>query len=187
MVSDNLIVSELDDKSIEHGFLSKKSRFELAQGTHAIIVRYKDVFEDLDFAQDRVVESKNFVVKFTVTDEKSLKLATINIKNLESAQSFANSPELTLEDEHKKPLYIQLQKVDDYKLAKQVDIAVNALSLKQSKEQASTVQKASLANHKPKAHNTLIQVNSLTMLKYWWLKASDEEKKNFKKDLGLAN
>ena len=52
-VSDNLIVSEVNDKSVDNGFMGKKSSFELSQGNHALIVRYKDVFEDLDFAEER--------------------------------------------------------------------------------------------------------------------------------------
>ena len=195
-VSDNLIVSKVDDQSIEHGFLGKKSEFELAQGTHAIILRYKDVFEDLDFAEERVVESKEFVVKFIVTNEEQLNLVTINIKNLARAQSFSKSPKLTLKNEHNTELEIQLLKIDDYKLAKQINIAVNTLASKQSmnkhKEPALTTPTSdntpvNLDNNKLKTNNTLLQVNSLAMLKYWWQNASDEEKKYFKNHIILDN
>ena len=192
-VSDNLIVSEVDDQIIEHGFLGKKSVFELEQGPHAILLRYKDVYEDLDFAEDRVVESKEFVANFTVTDEKLLNLSTIEIQNLARAQSFSKSPELTLKNEYKEQLEIQLQKVDDYKLAKQVNIAVNTLASKEIiKEQVLTIPttfntSTALAKNQPKSNNTLIQVNALAMLKYWWQNASDEEKKHFKKYMILDN
>lgn len=191
-VPDNLIISEVDDKSIEHGFLDTKSVFELAQGSHTIILRYKDVFEDLDFAEDRVVESKDFVVKFIVNDEKQLKLTTSEIKNLVHSQAFSKSPELTLKDEHNKQLEIELENVADYKLAKQVDIAVNTFAseqaIKKSKEPVSISNKVSTpkaVNSKQQTHNTLIQINSLSMLKYWWQNASTEEKNHFKQYMVL--
>jgi len=188
-VSDNLIVSEIDDLSVEHGFLGNKSVFELNQGSHTIILRYKDVFENLDFAEDRVVESKEFVVKFTLNEEQQLELSTITIKNLARAQSFSRAPKLILKNERNELLHVELQKVSDYKLAKQVDIAVSTFASKQTiqkpKDSAlalSTTVKAPLASKvsQLKTSNTLIQVNALAMLKYWWQNASNEEKKHFK-------
>lgn len=188
-VSDNLIVSEVDDKMVDHGFISKKSTFTFKKGEHALIVHYKDVFEDLDFAEDRVVESKNFVVKFNVADEKKLNLTTVAINNLAQAKSFSMSPELVLKDERNKQIKMELEKVSDYKMAKQVDIAVNTYVSKQAIEQdkktvlaeTAVVSKSITSSiNKPQATNTLIQVNALAMLKYWWKNASDEEKKHFK-------
>jgi len=188
-VSDNLIVSKVDDQSIKHGFLGKKSEFELAQGSHAIILRYKDVFEDLDFAEERVVESKEFVVKFTISKEEQLNLETKIIKDLAQAQSFAKSPKLKLISDYNEYLVVELQTVADYKLAKQVHFAVNTLASKQEikKSKESILTKPTAASalavitpSNQKANNTLIQVNSLAMLKYWWQNASDKEKKHFK-------
>lgn len=188
-VSDNLIVSEVDDKKVEHGFISKKSTFTLMQGEHALVVRYKDVFEDLDFAEDRVVESQSFVVKFHVVDEKQLNLTTVAVNNLAQAKSFSKSPELVLKDERNKQIKMELENVSDYKVAKQVDIAVNTYVSKQAIEQDKKTVMAETAvvsksitpsTNKPQATNILIQVNALAMLKYWWQNASDEEKKHFK-------
>ncbi len=188
-VSDNLIVSEVDDTIVEHGFISKKATFTLKQGEHALIVRYKDVFEDLDFAEDRVVESQSFVVKFSVENEKQLKLATVSIKNLSDAKAFAKSPELVLKNERNKELKIELENVSDYKVAKQVDLAVNAYVSKQTVEKskkpllvetAAATKSIALSNNKQKTSNTLLQVDSLVMLKYWWKNASAQEKIQFK-------
>jgi len=208
-VSDNLIVSEINDKTIEHGFIDDKSVFELNQGAQAIIVRYKDVFEDLDFAEDRVVESDQFVVKFTLANEQRLLLTTALIKNLARAQAFAKSPELTLKDEHNKTLNLELEKVEDYNFAKQIDIAVNTIAAKQSTNNShqaritnSTVtapvglttpskvipNKVTPVNKiatKQQTNNALVQVNPLTMLKFWWQNASELEKKNFKQSILL--
>ncbi len=184
LVSDNLIVRELDNKIVEHSFLGQKSTFELSQGEHAINLRYKDVFEDLEIAEDRVVESKNFVVKFTITTEKQLRLTTIEINDLASADKFLKSPKLKLKGEGNKMLEIELETVSDYKLAEQVDIAVNALVAKQSSQNVATSvdldSSNTSSNSKQLTNNTLIQINSLAMLKYWWQNASDKEKKHFK-------
>jgi len=195
-VSDNLVIREVDDQSIEHSFLSKKSIFELKKGNHALIVRYKDVFEDLDFAQETVVESEDFVVTFIINDEQQLSLTTRAINNLASAQSFTRSPEVKLTDEHNKQLVINLVKVADYKLAKQVNIAVSALASTQiiNKAHSSALSKSAeenspkqIASTTLKSNNTLTQVNSLAMLKYWWQNASEEEKLHFKKHIELSN
>jgi uncharacterized protein YccT (UPF0319 family) len=179
-VSKNLIVSEVNDKNIDHGFVNKKFSFELPQGNHALIVRYKDVFEDLDYGQDRVIESQDFVVQFAITDQKKLNLSTVKIKNLEGAESFAKSPELTLQDQRNNQIELTLAKVTDYKLAKQVDIAVNSRTTQQaiqSKKDALTQTSVTTMNKNP---NALIQVNSLTMLTYWWKNASKDERQRFK-------
>jgi len=167
-VSDNLIINEVNDKSVDNGFIGQKSSFELSQGDHALILRYKDVFEDLEFAEERRVESQDFVVKFTITDQKQLELSTIKIKDLAAADLFVKSPKLQLKDKHDNQLSLLLEKVSDYKLAKQVDIAVSAL----------TTPVATLMT--TKQAKTSIQVNPLAMLKYWWQNASPDEKQRFK-------
>lgn len=177
-VSDNLIVSEVNDKSVDNGFIDKKSSFELSEGSHALVLRYKDVFEDLDFAEERRVESQEFVVKFSITDQEQLKLSTIKIKNLAAAETFIKSPKLKLKDEHDDQLDLTLEQVSDYRLAKQVDLVVNSLATKQTIQPNSS---ALPTVSTQKSENTLIQVNALEMLKYWWHNASNEEKQRFKK------
>ncbi|MBL0709920.1 MAG: DUF2057 domain-containing protein [Colwellia sp.] len=187
-VSGNLIVSEVDDEIVDHGFMGKNSTFTLNQGEHALIVRYKDVFEDLDFAEDRVVESQKFVVKFSIVQQKTLTLTTEKIKNLSQADHFAKAPELTLMDENNKSLVLELFQVSDYKLAKQVNLAVASFANTKSinntvlpiKAKESTAQKSHVLTAKALTDDTLKQVNSLTMLKYWWQTASTTEKKQFK-------
>jgi len=193
-VSDNLIISEIDGKTINHGFIGKKSTFTLNQGEHAVVVRYKDVFEDLDFAEDRVVESQNFVVKFTLAKEQQVKLTTTRIKNLPQAERFAKAPEVNLVDEDNKQLVLELVAVADYKLARQVNIAVSSLAAQTAshsavlpakvKRSAQTKQASAIRQQGvTTSSNTLAQVDSLTMLKYWWQTASNTEKDQFKQFL----
>jgi len=201
-VFDNLTVTEINNKIVEHGLLNTKSTFVLSRGSHALLLHYKDVFEDLEFAEYRVVESKPFVVKFTVNNEVSLNLNTAVINNLAQAESFAKAPALLLSDESQKEIDIVLTSVNDYKISQQVDIALNTYS-KQSNETdkdrsnlpTTTVNKAIQVKASSsilatptvikKSGNTLIQVNSLNMLKYWWQNASNEEKKKFKRYIAV--
>jgi uncharacterized protein YccT (UPF0319 family) len=200
-VTDNLIVTEINNKVVDHGFIGNKSSFSLEPGNHALIIHYKDVFEDLDFAEDRVVKSKEFVVKLTITKQKQLKLSTVSIKNLAQAEAYAKSPELTLTDENNSQIELELENVSDYKIAQKVDIAVNSYVSKQAvknEKQLKTpetsiapkidkrapISQSTILPTKPKhVDNTLIQVKSLTMLKFWWQSASDEEKKQFKRHI----
>jgi uncharacterized protein YccT (UPF0319 family) len=201
-VFDNLTVTEINNKIVEHGLLNTKSTFVLSRGSHALLLHYKDVFEDLEFAEYRVVESKPFVVMFTVNNEVSLNLNTTVINNLAQAESFAKAPTLLLSDESQKEIDIVLTSVNDYKISQQVDIALNTYS-KQSNEtdkdtsnlsttkvnKAMQVKTSSSILATPtvikKSGNTLIQVNSLNMLKYWWQNASNEEKKKFKRYIAV--
>lgn len=187
-ITDNLIISEIDDKPVEQGFIGKKVAFELSPGEHSLIVRYKDVFEDLEFAEERVVESQDFVVKFTLDNEQQVKLSTSTIKNLQQAELFTKTPELNLTDDRNKQMVLTLLNVDDYKLAQRVNMAVSSFTDKKAavSPQKNTV---SVKNGAPIKASTImrtstsklaIDVNNLTMLKYWWQTASAEEKSQFK-------
>ncbi len=177
-VSDNLVVSEINDREIDNGLLDNESTFELAKGTHALVVRYKDVFEDLIVAGDAVVESQNFIIKFTITDQEKLKLTTAKINDLAAAERFAKSPRLQLVDARNNQLELSLERVSDYKLAREVDKAVNALASNQGISKSAATG-AIVGVSAPHASNTT-KVNALTMLQYWWQNASESEKSRFK-------
>ena len=186
-VTDNLIVSEIDNKTIEHSFFQDEAVFALTQGEHAIILHYKDVFEDIDFAQERVVKSEDFVIRFSVSNEQELHLSTKKISNLVSAEKFVKSPQLMLKDEHHKQLGITLENVSDYKLAQQVNQVVNTLTTKQSSQpkvptqvkQSINLPKETTVTKQVKVVNSNVQVNAVTMLNYWWQRASKQEQQDF--------
>jgi len=179
-VSDNLIVNEVNDKVIDHKFIGHKRTFELNPGNHALIVRYKDVFEDLDMGDESLVESQPFVVKFTVADQDKLALNTIKIDNLAEAEKFSQSPELMLKDERNNEVDLTLELVEQYKLAKQVDLVVNSLAVSKVIEAktSGSVHPASVATKTSK--HTPTEVKASSMLKYWWHNASSDEQQRFK-------
>ena len=192
MVSDNLIVSEVNNKAVDQGFFSKKSNFPIILGKNAVILRYKDVFEDLNFAEDRVVESNEFVVKFTVLSDDDLILKTKKIANLREAEAFSKKPVLILKDHNNNLIEMQLENVSDYKIEQQVNIAVNSYVTKQAVKEYETLQKNKVKKNtqvvsesvqQETSDNTLIQIKAFPMLKYWWQNASNEEKKQFKEFL----
>ena len=117
---------------------------------------------------------------------------TPKIKDLLAAERFSQSPEIILLDENNSALVLQLEKYNDYKLAKQVEKVVTALPIN------GVVFEAAEKGHKPKKSDVAIQenltykdngqafnqqvlshVNSLPMLKYWWKKASVQDKEDF--------
>lgn len=192
-VSDNLIVSHINNKIVDHGFLNHTTKFSLKPGQYVLVIHYKDVFEDLNFAEDRVVKSKDFVVKLLVDQQKTLSLKTSTIKNLAQSEAFSKSPTLILTDENNQELPIELESVADYKIAEQVESAISSYTNQQAinhdkKAIISKVQSLSqttIPTTPPTTtndlNNKLIQINALPMLKYWWQNASEEEKKHFKK------
>lgn len=198
--SDTLIIKEIDNKVIDHGYITNKSTFSIEQGKHAVIVQYKDVYEDPDLGDEVVIKSNNFVILFNVTDEKKLRLKTPTLNTMAQANAFSSSPKLLLLDEKNNKLKLEIVGVSDYKLTQEVNKAVNTYSAKQNntKKITPTIKEPSILNKStvtPTQHslnstttsNTLLQVNALTMLKYWWENASIEEKKNFKQHVNSKN
>jgi len=174
-VTDNLIIRDVDDKPVEHGFLSKKQQLELTQGQHSLVIKYKDVFEDLDFAEDRLVTSDYFVVTFTVENQQKLLLTTSKINDLATAERFVRAPELSLLDENKQGMVLDLATLADYELEKQVTKVVTTLS---------TAAVISQANHSITSEQTfnakvINKVDTVPMLKYWWRQATHDEKNKF--------
>ena len=191
-IADNLVLRELDDKRIDDRFFSSKQSVQLSKGRHTLLVKYKDVYEDLDFAEERLIESELFIVKFNLTNQQKLKLMTPEIKNLLAAEKFSQSPEIIIVDENNTALILQLEKHNDYKLAKQVEKVVTALpksdvianetrQVNAYSETASIAKKQGNLQNEEQTFNeqVLTQAKSLPMLKYWWQKASEKDKQAF--------
>jgi uncharacterized protein YccT (UPF0319 family) len=208
-VSDNLILKQVNDKDVDVGFFSTQNKINLVKGEHILLVKYKDVFEDLDFAEERLVESDLFIIKFRIKSDQILLLTTPAIKNLTAAEKFSRMPEVTITNQKGKSLVLDLMTYDDYKLAKKVNMAVNSLVTSQASDlqtnqknvKTTVVDKTSYddsevdaqaaANKEIDAVDTNINLNqafnnkvtnnidTLPMLKYWWKKASDQEKQGF--------
>lgn len=176
-VSDDLVIRDIDDKALAHSFLSTKKTINLTQGKHTLVLKYKDVFEDLDFAEERLITSDYFVVKFNIVNQKKLTLSTRNIHDLAAAERFVKSPELTLLDEHQQELILTLEKLSDYELAKQVTKVVSNLSVP---TQVSNNENKEANKTQQTFNNKVIEkVDAMPMLKYWWKKASKDEKEDF--------
>jgi uncharacterized protein YccT (UPF0319 family) len=176
-VTDNLVLRDVDNKAVEHGFLSKKQTIDLSQGEHALVIKYKDVFEDLDMGEDRLVKSDYFVVKLVVKNQQELFLSTSKISDLASAERFAKNPELVLLDENKQEMVLELETLSDYKLGQQVTKVVTTLSSPAVIAQNNgTVSTPDTQNFSSQVIN---KVDTVPMLKYWWQKANKDEKADF--------
>jgi uncharacterized protein YccT (UPF0319 family) len=176
-VTDNLVLRDVDDKAVEHGFLSKKQTIDLTQGEHALVIKYKDVFEDLDMGEDRLVKSDYFVVKLVVKNQQKLFLSTSKISDLASAERFAKNPELVLLDENKQEMVLELETLSDYKLGQQVTKVVTTLS--SPAVIAQTNGTTSTSGTQDFNNQVTNKVDTVPMLKYWWQKANKDEKADF--------
>lgn len=181
--SDNLTIRDVDDKPLEQTFFSKNTAIELAPGLHTLVVKYKDVFEDLEFADERLVKSDYFVVKFTVDSQKSLFLTTIEIGDLAEAERFVKSPELKMLAGDKVELFLVLETLNDYNLGKQVSQVIttigssNADMTQESSLNGSDTQTTEEINNFNQ--KVLEEVDAVPMLKYWWGKSTKEQKESF--------
>lgn len=178
-VTDNLVLRDVDDKAVEHGFLSKKQTIDLTQGEHALVIKYKDVFEDLDMGEDRLVKSDYFVVKLVVKNQQELFLSTSKISDLASAERFAKNPELVLLDENKQEMVLELETLSDYKLGQQVTKVVTTLSSPAVIAQNNGTM--GISGTQDFNNQVINKVDTVPMLKYWWQKASKDEKEDFLK------
>jgi len=181
MVTDNLILRDVDDKAVEHGFLSKKRTIDLTQGKHTLVIKYKDVFEDLDMGEDRLVKSDYFVVKLVVENQQKLFLSTSKISDLASAERFVKSPEVILLDENKQELVLELETLSDYKLGQQVTKVVTTLSAPVVISQSNSTTMTTAEDSQAFNNKVINKVDTVPMLKYWWQKANKDEKENFLK------
>ena len=178
-LTDNLILRDVNDKPIEQGFFSNKQQLTLSKGHHTLVLKYKDVFEDTDMSEERLVTSEYFVVSFKITNQQQLVLSTTKINDLAAAERFSQQPELSLLDEQGNEISLHLEKLKDYELAKQVNKVVTSLSLPaKASENMSSVK--SKQNDVDNFNDKVIsEVDALPMLKYWWTKASQKQKKDF--------
>ncbi|MCP4988453.1 MAG: DUF2057 domain-containing protein [Colwellia sp.] len=178
-LSDNLVLRDVNDKPVEHSIFQKKQKLTLGSGNHTLVVQYKDVFEDLDMGEEKLVKSDYFVVKFLLESQQKLILSTIKIRDLAAAERFARQPELTLLDENKQGVVLLLEKLSDYELAKKVTQVVSTLSA--PVDNVSTKAKVMKDDKDDKIFNDNVinQVDTMPMLKYWWKKASTEERASF--------
>lgn len=177
--SDNLIIRDIDDQAVEHNLFSQKKAFKLSQGIHTIVLKYKDVFEDIDFAEDRLVKSDYFVVKFTIKDQQDLFLSTTKISNLAQAERFIKSPELMMVDNNKQELMLILEKISDYELAKQVAKVVTSISAPDAKALINQNATKNTTLDKEFSEKVINEVDAVPMLKYWWEKATEAQKASF--------
>lgn len=178
-ISDNLVIRDIDNKSVEQGILSKTQVFQLIQGEHILVLKYKDVFEDLEFGEERLVKSDYFVVKFSVKNQQELLLSTSNIHDLAAAERFIKSPELNLLDEHKQEVALELETLNDYELAKQVTKVVTSLSAPAVISQNNNKITNTTKNKQTFSTQVMNNVDIVPMLKYWWQKASKNDKESF--------
>jgi uncharacterized protein YccT (UPF0319 family) len=195
VISDNLQLREINDERVNEGFFdsafNQDKAIVLQSGNNTFLIKYKDVYEDIDFAEERVVESELFIVKFNLVNQKKVILKTPEIKNLAAAERFSRTPEIILIDEHNQPIVLVLEKQSDYELAKQVEKAITALPEHTSDIRSVTkgheVDQLENTSSSPKSINSEKefservhqQAQNLPMLKYWWEKASAQEKKDF--------
>ena len=101
-VENSLMVKEIDNKIVSQGFLSQTTTFELSKGDHVVVLKYKDVYENLDFGDEELVESPLFVVKFSTNNETKVTINTPKIRNLNVAKHYAKMPKVLVNDNEKK-------------------------------------------------------------------------------------
>jgi uncharacterized protein YccT (UPF0319 family) len=178
-ITDNLIIRDIDNKSVEQGILSKTQVFQLTQGRHVLVLKYKDVLEDLELGEERLVTSDYFVVKFSVKNQQELLLSTSDIDDLAAAERFIKSPELNLSDERKQEVVLDLKTLNDYELAKQVTKVVTSLSAPVVISQNNNKITNTTKNEQAFSTQVINNVDIVPMLKYWWQKASKNDKDSF--------
>ncbi|MFQ3264746.1 MAG: hypothetical protein ACI9U5_000612, partial [Colwellia sp.] len=119
------------------------------------------------------------VVKFSVKNQQELLLSTSDIHDLAAAERFIKSPELNLSDERKQEVVLDLETLNDYELAKQVTKVVTSLSAPAVISQNNNKITNTTKNEHAFSTQVINNVDIVPMLKYWWQKASNNDKETF--------
>lgn len=205
-VADNLEIKEVNDNSFNEGFFSKNKLIHITpeqlklKSTQTIVVRYKDVFEDFDLGQDRVIETEYFVIKFTPNGSQTYRLKTVLINDISDAEAFVSKPEVMLVSKTGQSIPLELETYADYKLAREVTRVVATLPADSLADSPVTIDDEKIAvavdndiadlevettskindtRSQEFTNNVINKVDTLPMLKYWWQKATTKEKAAF--------
>jgi uncharacterized protein YccT (UPF0319 family) len=175
-VPDAFVVKEIDGKKVSKGFFSKETKIDLIKGEHVLVLFYEDLFEELEFGfgGSTTVKSEPFVIKFILDKQQSLQLISPTIKNQKSAQLYAKSPQVMIKDEKGKLLVLEYADFAEYKAVKDLKTMV-ALAQKSTPKIVEPKSVQLTPQQEP-----VLSPQSLSMLKFWWQKASNKEKEQFK-------
>lgn len=191
-------VLKVDGKNYDSSFFSVNQKIKLINGKHAVLLKYKELFDDPENDDHTTVKSEPFIVMFSMQGSPLELLSKVN-KDEEEARGFAENPLVRIVDSRGKEVGSKTMLLADYE-QKQFQVAL----LTQSQESGNSVESRSNINDQdnspskkltiPANTSTTIPSSAagsseptpaLEMLLYWWQQASEQQKQAFLSQLNL--
>jgi len=164
----------INGQAAKHGLFKQKQQFPLRIGLNKMVIQYDELFEGEDDDDFDIVKSLPILITFYVEDKQLVSLQYPHPKNAQAAIQYIKSPALSLITSKGKSIQYQRKFLhsDDLAFLLQATSIDTNRSIDLSSSADIQAGKAQVQTSEPQA---------LAMLKYWWQKASEDEKRRFRK------
>ncbi len=192
-------VLKVDGKKFDSGFFRTEQSIKLVNGQHVILLRYEELFEDMENDDHTIVKSEPFVVMFNINQVPLKLVAKPNIDEAD-ALKFIEKPKVSLVDKNNTPVNSttmllsefeqdQFQQVLAEKVVKASAMNDNKASVKTNHSKPTIAANVNTMSDSKSSTNKEAKVQpvssnvqdsrALDMLNYWWQQASAEQKQMF--------
>ncbi|WP_068545245.1 DUF2057 domain-containing protein [Thalassotalea crassostreae] len=168
VVPEDFEVLRLNGEEFSTSLLAKSTTLELPPGQNVLVLKYSQMFDDDMEDHHITIKSKPFILLFSVSNEKSLTFSYPKQTDGELARVYAKSPDIKILDSQNRALGVINQSLSSY----------NDSVMKETLNRRQEIVKKSLAD-KDGEEFEAIGPDELSMLKYWWQQASEQDKQLF--------
>lgn len=175
-IPDTMIVVKVDNKAESLSFFSQKSSYELSEGKHVLILKYKELFEDENEDDHVTLRSEPFVVLFHTKKEHNYILTHTQNMSEKQARKFALQPKINIQTEQGDNVNVLTKNLVDFEAQAMLNAMSNQAHSLDNNQSQSQVKLVSEVNSVNKDKENSFIVNNLL---HWWQLASEKEQQKF--------
>ncbi|WP_371189225.1 DUF2057 family protein [Thalassotalea maritima] len=189
VIPSSFAVEQVNGEDIAYSFLAKQRKFPLRAGNNSLVLKYEALFEDEFEDHHHNVRSKPFIVQFALKGDEALVLQYAIPVDVSAARQFATAPQVVLIDRnnHQQAITSKIESLSSYqqRLAQLIKhdngiiVTENTASKVNEYNDIAPETNNKQQNQEEYQTNNAPEVKSLSMLKYWWQRATQQEKQAF--------
>ncbi|QBY05812.1 DUF2057 domain-containing protein [Thalassotalea sp. HSM 43] len=167
VVPDTFSVLRVNGEEHSTSFFARESKVTLEPGQNVVVLKYSELFDDDMEDHHTTIRSKPFILLFSIAGDEQLTFSYTKPIDSDSAKLFAKDPQVQLIDSQGKAIAMVNQSLASY----EDEVMRETMNRRQQIVKKSLQsEQAPVANQSPQ---------SLSMLKYWWQQASQQDKEAF--------